>query len=78
MEAYSTGMDAITLKAHFDGERIQLDEPFELMPNTPLMVTVLSPHTDAEQVQWTHAAAAGLAGAYSDDEPDYSAADVKQ
>jgi hypothetical protein len=77
-ETYCNDMDAITLKAHFDGERIQLDEPFELTPNTPLMVTVLSPHADAEQAQWTHAAVAGLARAYSDDEPDYSVADVKQ
>jgi hypothetical protein len=77
-EAYSSGMDAITLKAHFDGERIQLDEPFELRPNTPLIVTVLSPQANDEQAQWTDAAAAGLARAYSDNEPDYSVADVKQ
>lgn len=35
-------MPAVTLKAHYDGERILLDEPFDLPPNTPLMVTVLS------------------------------------
>ena len=35
-------MLAVTLKAHYDGERILLDEPFEIPPNSPLMVTVLS------------------------------------
>ncbi len=34
-------MPAVTLKAHYDGERIILDEPFELPRNSPLMVTVL-------------------------------------
>ena len=64
----------INLKAHFDGERILLDEPFDLPANTPLVVTVLPAEADAP---WTLAAAAGLARAYADDEPDYSAADLR-
>jgi hypothetical protein len=31
-------MNTITLPAHFDGQQIQLDEPFELKPNTKLIL----------------------------------------
>ena len=34
-------MPSMSLKAHFDGERIQLDETFDLPRDTPLLVTVL-------------------------------------
>jgi hypothetical protein len=34
-------MPAVTLKAHYDGEWIVLDEPFEISRNSPLMVTIL-------------------------------------
>lgn len=71
-------MPSLTLKAHFDGERIRLDEPFDLPVNAPLMVTVLSPATDSEREQWAQASAAGLARAYGDHEPDYTIADVKK
>jgi len=27
-------MPSVTLKAHYDGERILLDEPFEIPPNS--------------------------------------------
>jgi hypothetical protein len=74
---YSTNMPAITLKAHFDGEHILLDEPFELAPNTPLMVMVLPATDRLDASEWSQISAAGLARAYSDDEPDYSTADIK-
>ena len=41
-------MDTISIPAHFDGERILLDEAVELEPNTRLVVTVL-PNHDAER-----------------------------
>ena len=66
-------MPAVTLKAHFDGERIRLDEPFDLPKNCSLMVTVLS----AEDSGWTETAKAGLARAYGKDEPEYSQDDLK-
>ncbi len=66
-------MPAVTLKAHFDGEQIRLDEPFDLPKNCSLMVTVLS----GEGLDWTETAKAGLARAYGKDEPDYSLDDVK-
>ncbi len=48
MRKYSRFMSTINLKAHFDGERIQLDEPFDLLPNAPLVVTVLSTEQDGD------------------------------
>jgi len=70
-------MNAITLNAHFDGERILLDEPFELAANTRLIVTVLPQDTVIERTAWAQVAAAGLARAYGVDEPEYELADVK-
>lgn len=70
-------MPIVTLKAHFDGERILLDEPFDLPAHAPLMITVLPLATESERALWAQAAAAGLARAYSDDEPEYSPADIK-
>lgn len=71
-------MPALTLKAHFDGERIQLDEPFDLPLNASLMVTVLAPVIGTEIAQWAQASAGGLARAYGDDEPEYAITDVKK
>ena len=44
-------MSNVSIPAHFDGEHILLDEPFELEPNTKLIVTVLEKH-DAEHDSW--------------------------
>ena len=70
-------MPAVTLKAHFNGKQIVLDEPFELPPDSPLMVTVLSKDDSTEDAQWHRLAAGALSRACGEDEPDYSAADVK-
>ena len=64
-------MKAVTLRAHFDGEQIRLDEPFRLEPDTPLAVTVL-PKEQAGDSEWSLLSARGLAAAYGEDEPDYS------
>ena len=71
-------MPAVTLKAHFNGKQIVLDEPFDLPPDSPLMVTVMPKEDSAEDAQWHILAAGGLARAYGEDEPDYSAADLKR
>jgi hypothetical protein len=71
-------MPAVTLKAHFDGKEIVLDEPFDLPTDSPLMVTVLPREDSVESAQWYALAAQGLARAYGDDEPEYSVADIKQ
>jgi hypothetical protein len=63
------------LKAHYDGEHIILDEPFELPVNAALIVTVFAP--DAERSDWAALGAMGLGRAYGEDEPEYTAADIK-
>ena len=68
-------MPTAVLKGHYDGERIVLDEPFQLPANTLLMVTVLAP--DEERSEWAALGAQSLARAYGDDEPDYTTADLK-
>jgi hypothetical protein len=70
-------MPAVTLKAHYDGERIILDEPFEIPPNSPLMVTVL-PATEAVVLEdWIFTARKALSGAYGTDEPEYGTEDLR-
>ena len=70
-------MSTLTLKAHFDGEHITLDEPFKLQPGTLLTVIVTSTPDDLEDVELLQTAIAGLAQAYTDDEPEYTLADIK-
>ncbi len=71
-------MRAVSLKAHYDGERILLDEPFEIPPNSPLVVTVLPATQEVMGDDWIGAAEKALSSAYGADEPDYSAADVRR
>ena len=72
-------MNAVTLKAHYDGQQIRLDEPFPLKPNTRLLVTVVPDETaEAERQAWLAASQESLARAYSDAEPDYSDAVIRE
>jgi len=64
-------MPAVTLKAHYDGERIVLDEPFEIPRNSPLMVTVLPATEVVIGDDWILAAQKALSAAYGPDEPEY-------
>ena len=64
-------MNTISVKAHFDGERILLDEALELEPNAKLIVTVL-PKYDAEQEEWFDLSSKKLKDAYEPDEVEYS------
>jgi hypothetical protein len=68
-------MTPITLQAHFDGQQILLNEPFDLQPGTQLIVTVVQP---AETEAWYALSAQSLSAAYSDDEPDYDSTLVKE
>jgi hypothetical protein len=70
-------MPAVTLKAHYDGERILLDEPFEIPTNAPLTVTVLSSSVAERGDDGLSAARGGLARAYGDTEPTYTPGDVR-
>jgi hypothetical protein len=71
-------MPAVTLKAHYDGERIVLDEPFEIPPNSSLMVTVLPASEALVGDDRILAARKALAGAYGPDEPEYGSEDLRQ
>ena len=64
-------MESITLRAHFDGKQILLDEPVDLEPDTQLMVTVLPKSANGEDSDWTRLSLESLARAYGDDEPEY-------
>ncbi len=62
----------ITLRGHFDGERIQIDEPYRLEPGTRLIITALPQNTEQDdQMFWSQLAQVGLARAYGDAEPEY-------
>ncbi len=55
----------IFLSGHFDGNQIQLDEPHELQPGTPLMIVVGPPGADEG---WYSLSAKALETAYEGDE----------
>ena len=65
-------MSATTLKAHYDGKQICLDEPCDLPPDTKLWVLVIPESEEAFREDWFALSKQGLARAYGDDEPDYS------
>jgi hypothetical protein len=78
-----TTMKAITLRAHFDGQHIELDEPFELRPNTELIVTILPgrPTSDEDAGNdegWWLLSSLGLEAAYDEDEPEYQVTLIKE
>ena len=70
-------MPTVALKAHFDGKRIVLDEPFDLPLHSPLMVTVL-PEPETERADWEALAVESLGRAYGPDEPEYTLDDIKR
>ena len=71
-------MPSRSLKAHFDGVTVQLDEPCDLPPDTPLVVTVLNPGEalEADRAEWFEMAKQSLARAYGEDEPEYTDDDL--
>lgn len=68
-------MKTVALTAHFDGEKVQFDEPCQLDTNARLMVVVLPP--DDERQAWSQLSAGQLAKAYGDHEPEYTASDLR-
>lgn len=68
-------MRTVALKAHFDGEHIVLDEPFDLQAHSGLIVTVLT-EPNSSQEDWEAMACENLASAYGPDEPEYTAGDL--
>ncbi len=72
-------MPIVALPAHYNGERICLDEPFDLQPNTKLIVTILPNEKSAnEHDQWILLSGQRLNDAYGDNEPVYSLQMVKE
>jgi len=67
----------LSIPAHFDGEHVRLDEEVALRTNARLIVTVLE-DSDQDRANFLKLAASGLAGAYSDDEIEYTKADLKR
>jgi hypothetical protein len=71
-------MPSVSLKAHFDGKTIHLDEPYDLPTDAKLLVTILpSREVDEERTTWYKLSMQGLNRAYGDNEPDYSEADLE-
>lgn len=66
-----------SILAHFDGERILLDEPVELEPNTKLIIHVL-PKDDDEREQWLTLSKSRFADAFANGEDEYPLDLVKE
>jgi hypothetical protein len=64
------------LSAHYDGKKIELDEPYPLPENAQLVVIVLP--QDDERPDWLRLSVQQLARAYSDNEPEYTEADLRK
>ncbi len=72
-------MPIIALPAHFDGERICLDEPFDLEPDTKVIVTILPRQKpDNEHETWLLLSGQSLEHAYGENEPEYSSDLLKE
>jgi hypothetical protein len=66
-----------TLRAHFDGEQICLDDPFPMQPGTSLTVTVWQKEPTDEEETFDFLSGSVLADA-SAKEPDYSLELIKE
>ena len=72
-------MRLMTIRAHFDGEQIRLDEPCQLAPDTKLLIVVVPSHTpDGEHEEWMLLSRQGLENAYDEQEPEYSLNAIKE
>ena len=73
--------DITTARAHYDGNKIVLDEPLDLEPDAKLIVTVLPDQladTVDERTDWQHLAMISIGRAYGDDEPEYTMDMIKE
>ena len=72
-------MPMIAVPAHFDGKHICLDEPFDLEPDTRLIVTILPRRmSDNEREEWLNLSIQGFEDGYGEDEPEYSTDLIKK
>ena len=72
-------MSLLTVRAHFDGEHVLLDEPCQLEPEAQLLIVVLPKRLEnREHEDWTRLALQALGHAYSEHEPEYSLDVIKE
>jgi hypothetical protein len=72
-------MSPVTIRAHFDGQHIRVDEPRQLEPDAQLLIVVLPKQPDAgERADWTRLSQQALEHAYAEDEPDYALDAIKK
>ncbi len=69
-------MPLLSVSAHFDGERVLLDEDVQIRPNARLLVTVLD-EADPDRQEFLRLAQASLADAYAEDDVEYTEADLR-
>ena len=75
----STSENLKTIPAHFDGQQIHLDEPYQLKQSDRLLVVVLQNESnDEDRSDWTKLSLQALENAYGEDEPDYSLNTIKE
>jgi len=70
-------MPLMSIPAHFDGTQVLLDEKVALPLNARLLVTVLD-GANEDREEFLQLASNSLATAYSDEEVEYTAADLKR
>jgi hypothetical protein len=72
-------MSLLTIRAHFDGERVLLDEPCQLEPDAQLLIIVLpKPLQNGEHEDWARLSLQALSNAYGAHEPEYSLDVIKE
>jgi hypothetical protein len=70
-------MKQFTLRAHFDGRQICLDEPLNIEPNTDLLITVTPVLGDDEERQmWLNLSVAHWGDSFGTD-PEYPLSSIK-
>lgn len=69
-------MPMMSIAAHYDGQRVCLDEEVKLRPQTRLLVTILEDE-DLERADFLTLASSAFADSYGDDEVEYTEADLK-
>ena len=70
-------MSQISIPAHFDGNRVVLDDPVHQEWDTPLVVTVLD-LVGSDRQEWHRFALAQFARAYGPDEPEYGPESIRE
>ncbi|MCX8089407.1 MAG: hypothetical protein N3I86_00505 [Verrucomicrobiae bacterium] len=64
-------MSVVTVRGHYDGKHVCLDEPVDLPPNTPVWVVVAQPGQERELEELYELGRQSLARACDEDEPDF-------